>query len=179
MLNRVRVPLLADIPNGKRCDCWPQRVVRCEHPVVPMPVPPGRRDQRHQIVKKLKRRQLDDTTGPGPRRLPRASRANPVPALVPGQDVANPLRAVARARHNRKPIERKGWPGTVTQQMLQALEVPRHVPVSKRDPNACINGESAVLPYVHVGRGLTAEKTLPAKPPHQPQPYPLGHCCQI
>ena len=131
MLNRIRVPLLADIPDGKRRDRRPQQVVRRKHPVIPMPVPPGRWDQRCQTVKKLKRRQLDDTTGPGPRRLSRASRANPVPALVPGQDVANPLRAVASARHNRKPIERKRRPGTVTQQMLQALEVPRHLPVSR------------------------------------------------
>ena len=34
---------------------------------------------------------------------------------------------------------RKGWPGEGTQQMFQALEVPRHVPVSKRDPNAGID----------------------------------------
>ena len=110
MLNRVRVPLLADIPDGTRRDRLPQRVVRRKHPVIPVPVPPGRWDQRCQAVKKLKRRQLDDTTGPGLRRLPRASRANPVPALVPGQDVANPLRAVARAWHNRQPIERKRRP---------------------------------------------------------------------
>jgi hypothetical protein len=94
MLARLRVSLLADIPDGKCSDRLPQRVVRRKHPVIPVPVPPGRWDQRCQPVKKLKRRQLDDTTGPGPRRLPRASRANPVPALVPGQDVANPLRAV-------------------------------------------------------------------------------------
>ena len=68
MLNRVRVPLLADIPNGKRRDRLPQWVVRRKHPVIPMPVPPGRRDQRCQTVKKLKRRQFNDTTGPGPRR---------------------------------------------------------------------------------------------------------------
>ena len=67
------------------------------------------------------------------------SGADPVPALVPKQDVANPLRAVIRARYDRKPIERKGWPGAVTQQMLEAPELPRHVPVSKRDPNACID----------------------------------------
>ena len=139
MLTLLRVPLLADIPDGKRRDRLPQRVVRRKHPVIPVPVPPGRWDQRCQPVKKLKRRQLDDTTGPGPRRLPRASRANPVPALVLRQGVANPLRAVARARHNQKPIERKRRPSTVTQQMLQALEVPRHVLVSKRDPNARID----------------------------------------
>jgi hypothetical protein len=96
MLNRVRVPLLADIPDGKRRDCWPQRMVRRKHPVIPMPVPPGRWDQPCQTVKKLKRRQLDDTAGPGPRRLSCASGADPVPALVPKQDVANPLRQSAR-----------------------------------------------------------------------------------
>jgi len=66
-------------------------------------------------------------------------------------------------------IERKRWPSTVTQQMFQALEVHRQISVSKRDPNAGIDGESTVLPGEHVGRGLTAEKPLPAKPPHQPQ----------
>jgi hypothetical protein len=125
MLARLRVPLLADIPDGKRRHGRPQGMVRCKHPVIPMPVPPGRRDQRCQPVKKLKRCQLDDTAGPGPRRLPRTSGPDPVPAVVPGQGVANPFRSVACAWHNRKPIERKRWPGTVTQQMFQALEVPR------------------------------------------------------
>jgi hypothetical protein len=69
MLARICVPLLADIPNGKRRDHWPQRMVRRKHPVIPVPVPPGRRDQRRQTVKKLNRRQLNETTGPGPRRL--------------------------------------------------------------------------------------------------------------
>jgi len=73
MLDRLRVTLLADIPDSKRSDGWPQGVVRREHPVIPMPVPPRRWDQRCQPVKKLKRRQLNDTTGPGLRRLPRAS----------------------------------------------------------------------------------------------------------
>jgi hypothetical protein len=69
MLNRLRVPLLADIPDGNRRDRWPQRVVRCEHPVTPMPVPPGRWNHCRQPVKKLKRRQFDDHAGTGPRRL--------------------------------------------------------------------------------------------------------------
>ena len=84
MLDRLRVPLLADIPDGSCRDGWPQQVVRRKHPVIPMPVPPGRWDQRCQPVKKLKRRQLDDTAGPGPRRLTGASGADPVPAIVPG-----------------------------------------------------------------------------------------------
>ena len=48
MLARLRVPLLADIPNGKRRGRLPQRVVRRKHPVIPMPVLSGRRDQRRQ-----------------------------------------------------------------------------------------------------------------------------------
>ena len=139
ILARLHVPLLADIPNGNRRDRLPQRVVRRKHPVIPVPVPPWRRDQRCKPVKKLKRCQLDDTTGPMPRRLSRASRANPVPSLVPGQGVANSFGSVDRARHDRKPIQRKHWPGTVTQQIFQALEVLRHVPISKRDPNTRID----------------------------------------
>ena len=100
MLNRVRVPLLADIPDGKRRDRRPQQVVRRKHPVIPVPVPPGRWEQRCQPVEKLKRRQLDDTAGPGPRQLSRASRANPIPALVPGQGVANPFGSVAITQHD-------------------------------------------------------------------------------
>jgi hypothetical protein len=45
---RLRVSLLADIPDGKRSDRLPERVVRRKHPVIPMPVPPGRWDQRCQ-----------------------------------------------------------------------------------------------------------------------------------
>jgi len=58
---------------------------------------------------------------------------------VPGQSVANPLGPMARARYNRKPLNCKRWPGTGPQQMLEAQEVLRHVPVSKRDPNAGID----------------------------------------
>ena len=53
MLTLLRVPLLADIPDGKRRNRLPQRVVRRKHPVIPVPVPPGRWDQRRQPVEKL------------------------------------------------------------------------------------------------------------------------------
>jgi len=85
MLARLRFPLLAEIPDGKRSDRLPQRVVRGKHPVIPMSVPPGRWDQRYQPVKKLKWRQLDDTAGPGPRRLSRASRPTQFPRLCRGR----------------------------------------------------------------------------------------------
>jgi hypothetical protein len=69
MLARLRVPLLADIPDRNRRDGLPQWVVRGKHPVIPAPVPPGRWEQCCQPVKKLKGCQFDDTAGPGPRRL--------------------------------------------------------------------------------------------------------------
>ena len=100
MLARLRVSLLADIPDGNRRDGLPQRVVRCEYSVIPMPVPPGRWDHRCKPVEKIRRRQLDDTTAPGPRRLSRASRADPDPSLVPGQGVANPFGSVAITQHD-------------------------------------------------------------------------------
>jgi hypothetical protein len=58
--------------------------------------------------------------------------------------------------------------------MLQAPEVPRLVPVSKRDSNAGIDKESIVLPAEHGSGVLPAEKTLPTNPPHQPAAHPLG-----
>jgi hypothetical protein len=45
MLARHRGPLLAKIPDGNRRDRWPQRMVRRKHPVIPVPVPPGRWNQ--------------------------------------------------------------------------------------------------------------------------------------
>ena len=50
MLARLRAPLLADIPDGIRSDGLPQGMVRHEHPVIPMPVPPGRWNQHCQSV---------------------------------------------------------------------------------------------------------------------------------
>jgi hypothetical protein len=93
MLARLRVSLLTDIPDGKRRHRLPQGVVRRKHPVIPMPVPLVRRDQRCQPVKKLKRCQLDDTTGPGPRRLSRASGADPATAFLPGTGSSELIRA--------------------------------------------------------------------------------------
>ena len=63
----IRFPLCADVPDGKRRDGLPQGMVRCEHPVIPMPVLSGRWNQGCQPVQKLKRAQVDNTTRPGPR----------------------------------------------------------------------------------------------------------------
>ena len=44
---------LADVPDGARRDCFSQLVVRCEHPVVAMPVLPRRRDKVRQTIEEL------------------------------------------------------------------------------------------------------------------------------
>jgi len=49
----ARLSSLPNIPDGNRGDGLPQGVVRRKHPVIPVPVPPGRWDQRRQPVEKL------------------------------------------------------------------------------------------------------------------------------
>ncbi len=46
---------LADIPDGERRDGGPELVIRGEHPVIPVPMFPRRRDEIGQPVQKLKR----------------------------------------------------------------------------------------------------------------------------
>jgi hypothetical protein len=79
----ARLSSLPDIPDGNREDGLPQGLVRRKHPVIPVPVPPGRWDQRYQPVEKLKRRRFDDTAGSGPRRLSLASGPDPMRSFAP------------------------------------------------------------------------------------------------
>ena len=58
--------LLADVPDRERRDGPPERVVRCKHPVIPMPVLPRRRHESGEPVEELKRREFDDAVGAGP-----------------------------------------------------------------------------------------------------------------
>jgi hypothetical protein len=68
--------MLADVPDRQRRHCPPELVIRCEHPVLAMPVLPRRRDEIGEPVEALKRREFDDAIGSLPRELPPASRAN-------------------------------------------------------------------------------------------------------
>jgi hypothetical protein len=60
---------LAAIPDRQSGDGPPQRVVRREDAVIPVPVPPRLRDQIRKPVQELKWCELDDAAGPRLRRL--------------------------------------------------------------------------------------------------------------
>ena len=85
----IRVVLLPDVPDRERRHGGSQRVVRCKHPVVPVPVFSRRRHEIGEPVEELKRRQLDDAIRIGPRGFSRPSLADPIAGLVPRQHVAD------------------------------------------------------------------------------------------
>jgi hypothetical protein len=58
------IPLLPDVADRQSSDGRPQRVVRREHPVIPVPVLPRLWDEIRKPVEELKRRQLDDAVCP-------------------------------------------------------------------------------------------------------------------
>jgi len=93
-----------------------------KHPVIPVPVLPWRRDEIGEPVEKLKRRELDDAVGTGPRGRSRAARADPGGRLVSGQHVADLGDLAVCAAAHREPLEREGWPGGIPQQVLETLE---------------------------------------------------------
>lgn len=125
MLSRHGLMRLREITNRHGGHGRPQRVIRCNQPVIPMPMLSSRWNNRCQPIQNLKWAQLHHPAGPGRCRLPCASRPHPVASLVPGQGIANPLRLVARAWHHRQPLQRQRRPGAVSQQMLQTPEVLR------------------------------------------------------
>ena len=107
--------------------------------VIPMPMLPRRRDEIGEPVRELKRRELDDAIGPRPRGRSRWARTDPVGGLVSGEHVADFGCAAACVMCHRESLERKGWPGAIPQQVLQALKIARHVAVDERDPNTGID----------------------------------------
>ena len=54
------IAMLANVPDRQRRDGRPERVIRREDTVIPMPVLPRRRDEIGEPVEELKRRELDD-----------------------------------------------------------------------------------------------------------------------
>ena len=129
---------LADIPDREGGDGGPELVIRGEHPVIAMPVLPRRRHEVSEPVEELKWGKLDDAAGARPCGLPPAPRADPVGRLVSGEPVADASDpAIFTAPHG-EPFQCEGWPGTVSQQMLETVKVARHVAVDERDPDACV-----------------------------------------
>ena len=87
--------LLADIPDGQRRDGPPERVIRREYSVIPVPVFLWRRHEGHEPVEELIRREFDDAVGAGPRSLSAAARADTVP-LRAGSPSGSPPSDAAR-----------------------------------------------------------------------------------
>jgi hypothetical protein len=78
------IALLTNVPDGECRHGPPELVIRCEHPVVAMPVLARRWDEIREPVEKLKRRQFDRAVGSRTGGLPPAARADPVGGLVLG-----------------------------------------------------------------------------------------------
>ena len=155
---------LVDVPDRECRDGGPERVIRRKHSVIPMPVLARRRDEIGKPVKKLKRREFDDAVGPRPRGLSRAARADPGGGLVSGEHVANFGCAAARITGHGEPLERERRPGTIPQQVLETLEVARHVAVDERDPDTRVYRKPAVLPAEHVGGRSSIEQARASEP---------------
>ncbi len=86
-----------------------------------MPVLARRRHEIRRPVEKLKRRELDNAVGLGPRGLSRAARADPVGGLVLRQHVADAGDAAARVTSHREPLQREGCPGAIPQRPMRAV----------------------------------------------------------
>ena len=110
---------LADIPDRERGDGRRELVIRGEHPVIAMPVLPRRRHKVSETVEELKWGKRDDAVGPRPRGLAAAARADPAGRLVPGEHVADTGDPAVWAADHGEPLQGEGWPGTVSQEMLQ------------------------------------------------------------
>lgn len=93
---------------------------------------PRRRDEIGEPVQEGKRREFDDAVGARACGLPPAPRADPVGRLVSGEHVADAGDAAVFAAHHGEPFQREGRPGTVSQQVLEALKIARHVAVDER-----------------------------------------------
>jgi hypothetical protein len=151
---------LADIPDGERRDGGPELVIRGEHPVIPVPMLPRRRDQIREPVEELKWGKLDDDADARPRGLPPASRADPVGRLVSGEHVADAGDAAVFAADHGEPLQREGRPGTVSQQVLEALKIARHVAVDECNPDAGVHREPAVLSSEHIAGRIGVDEPL-------------------
>ena len=173
------VAALANIPDRQRRDGFPQPVIRREYSVIAMPVLPRRRDEIGEPVEELKRRELDDAAHPWSRGLSAAAGADPVGGFMPWKRVAHARDAAARVADHGEPLERKGRPGAIPQQVFQALKVARHIAVDERDPHTRIDGKPAVLPGEHGGSRRSVEQVSEPEPADHAAAYSLGEHGQV
>jgi hypothetical protein len=142
--------------------------------MIPMPVLPRRRDEIHQTVEELKRRELDDASGSRPRGLPAAARPDPAGGFVPGQHVTDAGNPAVRAAAHGEPFKREGRPGAIPQQVFETPKIARHIAVEERDSDTHVDGKPAVLPGEHVGGGRRVEQASEPEPADHAAADPLG-----
>ena len=80
---------LSNVPDGECRDGGPELLIRCEQFVIPVPMPARWRDQTHEPVEELTRRERDDAVGTRPHGFSWAARTNLVGSLVPWEHVAD------------------------------------------------------------------------------------------
>jgi hypothetical protein len=119
----------ADVPYCQRRDGPPWLVIRGEHHMVAMPVPPRRRDEIRQTIEELKRREFDDASGSRSRGLPPATPPDPVGRLVSGQHVTDASDPAVGAANHGESFKREWQPGTGAQQVFETLKIAGHVAV--------------------------------------------------
>ena len=91
-----------------------------------------------------------------------------------------PARVVAARGARRDGAGSSGsGPGTVPQEVLEAPQVARHVPVHEGDADARVDGKTAVLPGEHVGGGLGVEESVAEEPAHESRADAVGECQEI
>ena len=120
---------LLTLPFRECRDGFSQPVIGRKHPVVAMPVLPRRRDEIGEPVEELKRREFDDAIGSRSHGLPPTTPPDPVGGLVSGEHVADFGCATACVTRHGEPFDRKGRPGTVPQQVFEALKIARQFAV--------------------------------------------------
>ena len=133
---------MAEIADRQRRDGWPEQVIRGKDAVVAVTMPSRRRHEVGHTIEKLEGLEFEDAVlfrGGG---LALPAGADPSAALVAGERVADAFGAAVAAREKGEPLEREGGPGTGAQEMLEALEVARHVAVYEGDADARVDGKT-------------------------------------
>ena len=87
--------------------------------------------------------------------------------------------AAARVTSHRESLPCERRPGTIPQQMFQALKIAGHVAVDQRDADARVHRKPAVLPGEHVGGRSGVEQVSEPKPADHAAAHPLGERRQV
>ena len=104
---------------------------------------------------------------------------HPVGGFVSGQHVADAGCAAVWAADHREPLQSKGRPGAVSQQVFETPKIAGHIAVDERDPHARIDRKPAVHPGEHAGGGRRVQEARTPEPADHAATHPLGERGQI